>query len=117
MELATLEELTCPEQEAKRLPTEAELVEAAKHDTDALSALYRLHHAAVSRHIVRRVGKLGTAEDLTADVFLAMVRYLPNYRVGETPFRAWLYRLATNRVNKWARWQRRRAWQVLQDIA
>jgi RNA polymerase sigma-70 factor (ECF subfamily) len=51
-----------------------------------------------------------------ADVFLAMVRYLPRYRVGPTPFRAWLYRLATNRVNRWARCQRRSACRQLSDV-
>jgi RNA polymerase sigma-70 factor (ECF subfamily) len=117
MELATLEELTRAEHEPGPRPTEAELIEAAKHEPDALSALYRLHHGAVSRYVMRRVGQANTAEDLVADVFLQMVRYLPKYRVGTTPFRAWLYRLATNRVNRWARWQRRRAWQVLHDIA
>ena len=35
---------------------ERRLVEAAKRDPQALSQLYRLHYAAISRHILRRVG-------------------------------------------------------------
>ena len=31
------------------------------------------------------------------------------------PFQAWLYRLATKRVNRWGRWQRRRAWKELHE--
>lgn len=83
MELATLEELSRVKHALPEpLPTEAELVEAAKRDPNALAGLYRLHHASVSRHVLRRVGQVSVAEDLVADVFLAMVRYLPKYRVG-----------------------------------
>jgi RNA polymerase sigma-70 factor (ECF subfamily) len=95
---------------------EHRLIEAAKSDPQALAQLYRQHYEAISRHVVRRVGRIGVAEDLVADVFLAMVRYLPRYRVGATPFRAWLYRLATNRVNRWARWERRRTCRKLHDM-
>jgi RNA polymerase sigma factor (sigma-70 family) len=95
---------------------EHRLIEAAKRDPRALAQLYREHYEAISRHVLRRVGRISVAEDLVADVFLAMVRYLPRYRVGVTPFRAWLYRLATNRVNRWARWERRRACRRLHDV-
>src|SRR5918994_476131 len=50
--------------------------------------------------------------DLAAETFLAMVRYLPRFRWTGAPFRAWLYRLATNHVNRWAK--RRRGWAVEQ---
>jgi RNA polymerase sigma-70 factor (ECF subfamily) len=95
---------------------ERRLIEAAKRDPHALSQLYRQHYHAISQHVLRRVGRTTIAEDLVADVFLAMVRYLPRYRVGPTPFRAWLFRMATNRVNRWARWQRRRACRKLHDV-
>lgn len=92
---------------------ESRLVEAAKRDPEALAQLYRGYQPLIARYVLRRVGQAAAAEDLVADVFLAMVRYLPRYRVGATPFRAWLYRIATNRINRWARWQRRRAWKEL----
>jgi RNA polymerase sigma-70 factor (ECF subfamily) len=116
--MSTLLEHGVCEQDEPVFNAEAEhrLLEAAKHDTNALSELYRQHYEAISRHVVRRVGQRTIAEDLVADVFLTMVRYLPRYRIGPTPFRHWLYRLATNRVNRWARWQSRRAWQQLQDV-
>jgi RNA polymerase sigma-70 factor, ECF subfamily len=96
--------------------TEDRLVAAAKHDSQAVALLYREHYTAIARYICRRVGSPTVAEDLAADVFLAMVRYLPRYRIGPTPFRTWLYSLATNRVNRWARWQRRRACRQLHDV-
>ncbi len=95
---------------------EQRLIDAAKSDPQAVARLYREHYPAIGRHVLRRVGDPTVAEDLVADVFLAMVRYLPRYRIGPTPFRAWLYRLATNRVNRWARRQRRRVCWQLRDV-
>jgi RNA polymerase sigma-70 factor (ECF subfamily) len=113
--LIQTQELSATQRDGESEGHETALLLAAKHDPHALSELYRLHYPAIARYIMRRVGQMSIAEDLVADVFLNMVRYLPRFRVGPTPFRAWLYRLATNRVNRWARWQRRRAWRQLQD--
>ena len=47
-------------------------------------------------------------EDLVADVFVAALRNLPRYRDRGLPFKAWLYRIATNCLNRWARRERKR---------
>ena len=91
---------------------ERELVERAKTDTIALAQLYRLHYQAIAGHVKRRVGNRPDVDDLVADTFLTMVRYLPRFRWTGVPFRVWLYRLATNQVNKWAKRQRR--WAIRQ---
>jgi len=104
------------EEPARDREAEHRLIRAAASDPKAVALLYRQHHEAIARYVLRRVGQSGIAEDLVADVFLSMVRYLPRYRIGETPFRAWLYRLATNRVNRWARWRRWRVFRQLQDV-
>jgi RNA polymerase sigma-70 factor (ECF subfamily) len=75
---------------------ERRLVERAKRDPAALATLYRTHYAAMYRYVVRRVGNQHDADVLVAGVFLAMVRYLPQFRWRNAPFRSWLYRLATN---------------------
>jgi RNA polymerase sigma-70 factor, ECF subfamily len=92
------------------------LVERAKRDPRALALLYDMHYAAIARYVARRVGPSDT-EDLVAEVFLAMVRYMPRFRSRGVPFRAWLYRLATNQVNRWARRRRRDARHRLAEIA
>lgn len=99
----------------KNLPVEAELIQRAKCEPEAMAELFREHYAPIGNYIRHRVGNSSTADDLTSEVFLAMVRYLPRFRVNGTPFRAWLYRLATNQVNRWARRQRRFAWKQLHD--
>ncbi len=94
---------------------EAALVSRAKRDPQAFAALYRRHYAAIAGYVFRRVGDEHTAEDLTADVFLAAVRSLGGYRHRGVPFRAWLYRIATHTVNRWARRQRKRFCQTLPE--
>jgi len=91
---------------------ERHLIERAKSDPAALSELYRLHFRAIATHVHRRIGKEADADDVVAETFLAMVRYLPRFLWTGVPFRVWLYRLATNQVNCWAK--QRRRWLVEQ---
>lgn len=84
-------------------PTEVDLVERAKRDPRAFARLYRQHYAAIAGHVLRRVGNVHVAEDLAADVFVTAMRSIRRYRPRGVPFRAWLYRIATNTVNRWAR--------------
>ncbi len=86
---------------------EADLVERAKRDPQAFSVLYRRHYSAMAGYVFRRTGDVHLTEDLVADVFLTAMRFLPRYRQRGAPFRAWLYRIATTSVNRWARRNRR----------
>lgn len=93
---------------------ERELIERFKNDVSVVAVLYRRHHEAIALYILRRVGCVHETEDLTAETFVAMVKYLPSYRFRGLPFRSWLYRLATTQVNRWARRKRRL---VLKEIS
>ena len=94
---------------AEFISDEHQLIERAKRDRDAFSELYRRHYRAIARYVHRRIGEPHTADDLIADVFMTVLQYLPRYRHRSAPFRAWLFRIATNRVNRWARRERKRA--------
>jgi len=88
---------------------EQELVARARHDAGAFAEIYRRHAHAIGGYVYRRVGDVHTTDDLVADVFLAAMRALPRYRIRGVPLRAWLYRIATNTVNRWAgrnKWRR-----------
>lgn len=87
---------------------EATLVERAKRDPHAFAELYRRYYAPLAAHVHRRVGDQHTTDDLVAEVFLTVMRSLGRYRNRGVPFRAWLYRIATNTVNRWARRRRSR---------
>jgi RNA polymerase sigma-70 factor (ECF subfamily) len=83
--------------------------QAQRGDMDAIGTLYDRHHTSIFGYLWSRVWDQQLAEDLTGEVFIRMIGALPDYRSGETPFRAWLYRIAHNlmvdHVRKHSRWQ------------
>jgi RNA polymerase sigma-70 factor, ECF subfamily len=97
------------------IPDERRLIEQARRDPAALSELYRIHFPAIHAYVVRRVGDKNDADDLTAEVFLTMVRSMWRFRWQGAPFRAWLYRIATNQVNRWASQKRRHVTRQLEE--
>ena len=96
---------------------EVRLIERAKRDREALGELYRQHYSTVYHFVHRRVGNRPDADDIVADVFVAMVRNLHQFRHRGVPFRAWLYRLAITQLSRWARRRRRWAAQQLYDMS
>ncbi len=93
--------------EAGGTNAEPTLVERAKSDRDSFSQLYRLHYRAIARYLYRRTGDVHLTEELLSDVFFTALRTLPRFEQRGIPFRSWLYRIATNAVNNWARKKRR----------
>jgi RNA polymerase sigma-70 factor, ECF subfamily len=85
------------------------LIERAKVSSDALAALYRKYQPIITGYVLRRVRNRHDAEDIIANVFLAMVRGLRQYQASQAPFVVWLYRIATNEINWWIRKRRARA--------
>ena len=85
---------------------EQQIVELAKSDPLAVSHLYREHYGAIHGYIQRRVGNLDDTNDIVAEVFMAMVRYLPRFRWTGAPFRCWLLVLSTTQINRWIRKKR-----------
>lgn len=92
--------------------TARELLRRARGlDDEALEWLYRSYADRVFRYIRAKVANDGLAEEVTADVFLRLLRALETYRLPETDvlprFTAWLYRVAHNHlVDMLRRWQR-----------
>ncbi len=78
----------------------------AKSDGLAISYLYRQHYGAIHCYVDRRIGNAHDTNDIVAEVFMSMVRYLPRFRWSGVPFRCWLLVLATNQINRWIRKRR-----------
>jgi RNA polymerase sigma-70 factor (ECF subfamily) len=94
-----------------------ELVKRAQQgDSAAVGALYDRHHTPIFRFVWSRVSDQQTAEDLTGDVFMKMVTSLPDYKISDVPFRAWLYRIARNLVTDEYRKQTGKTAVSLQDV-
>ncbi len=88
---------------------EQDLVRRARTDPGAFAELDRTHYRAIAGYIHRRTGDVHLTEDLASDVFMIALRTLPRFRHRGVPIRSWLYRIAANRVNRWARRERRKA--------
>ncbi len=78
---------------------EQELVQrACEGDTQAFGELYELWVDWIYRYIYYRVSNDLIAEDLTSKVFLKAWEHLPRFEQGDSPFIAWLHRIAHNTV-------------------
>lgn len=83
------------------------LVSAARQDTEAVGRLFDKYYSEILGYIYHCTLDSTVAEDLTSNVFLAAFRHLGRYRWRQIPFRAWLFRIATNEVRMHWRRQRR----------
>jgi len=93
--------------ERSYLDEERDLVERARRDRAAFTQLYRRYYDDVTSYVYRRLGDMHATEDVVADVFLAVMQSLRRYQYRGIPLKAWLYRIATNSVNRWLRRNRR----------
>ena len=76
---------------------ETQLIQKAKNgDRNALGQLYDIYHSKIFRYIAYRVGDRALAEDLTAEVFVTMVKKLHSFQDRGRPLLTWLYTIAGN---------------------
>ncbi|MEM8859629.1 MAG: sigma-70 family RNA polymerase sigma factor, partial [Chloroflexota bacterium] len=83
----------------KTMVDDKRLIKQAKAgDRKALGDLSDLHQPAIYRYLVYRVRDAALAEDITAEVFVTMVRKLHTFEDRGRPFLAWLYTIAGNAI-------------------
>lgn len=90
-------------QSAKRsrmpLDNERQLVlQAQAGNAEAFGQLYDAYMERIYRFIYFRVEDQQTAEDITSKVFMRAWNNLDRFRLGRTPYLAWLYTIAHNAV-------------------
>lgn len=88
---------------------------AQRGNAEAVAALYQMFVQPIYRFILYRVPTDEDAEDLTAEVFLKMVKALPTFQWTGAPFEAWLYRIAAARIIDFRRRANRRPQISLED--
>lgn len=69
----------------------------------AFSSLFRRHYDEIFRYCARRLPDRSTAEDITSQVFLKMVKNFDSFTGDESGFRCWLFRIACNEINSFYR--------------
>ena len=76
--------------------TELDLITRAQGgDRWAFGELVRRHRQGVVNVVYRMCGDTNVAEDAAQEAFIRAWQHLPNYR-PRSPFRNWVYRIATN---------------------
>ncbi|MBN2238355.1 MAG: RNA polymerase sigma factor [Dehalococcoidales bacterium] len=77
---------------------EKQLVENSKTDPESFAKLYDYYYPQIFRYIQRRTGSIGTAQDITSEVFFKALNNIAKFRWRGIPFSAWLYRIANNEI-------------------
>jgi RNA polymerase sigma-70 factor, ECF subfamily len=68
---------------------------ARQGDNKSIGLLFECYQQGIFRYLYYQVGERHTAENLTMDVYLNMVRGLPGFQPEEAPlFREWLFQIA-----------------------
>lgn len=80
------------------LVNEADLIEAARKDPDAFGVLFDLYYKPILNYILRRVGDVALAQDLSSETFFKAYQKLWQFRFRGVAFSAWLYRIASNEI-------------------
>jgi RNA polymerase sigma-70 factor, ECF subfamily len=73
--------------------------QAQQGDADRIAELYETYHIKIFRYLYYRVGDRQTAEDLTSEVFIRMLRFLGGFKPPGASFQAWLFQIARNICN------------------
>jgi RNA polymerase sigma-70 factor (ECF subfamily) len=82
---------------------ENEMVELSRRDPRAFSVLYEKYFDRIYYFILRQTDDEETAGDLCSQTFVNVLNHLPSYEFRGLPFSAWLYKIASNEVNKFYR--------------
>jgi RNA polymerase sigma-70 factor (ECF subfamily) len=81
------------------LADEARLLDRIRqYDQAALAQVYDQYYDRIYHYVFRFVGQVATAEDLTANVFLRLLKAVHSGNEPHTNLLAWLYRVAHNLV-------------------
>jgi RNA polymerase sigma-70 factor, ECF subfamily len=81
-------------------PDEALVAGVARGDVDAFAALYRRHQGLVYRFALHLTGSPATAEDVTHEAFLAVMREAGRFQAGRGSAAAWLCGIARNHARR-----------------
>jgi RNA polymerase sigma-70 factor (ECF subfamily) len=87
------------------------LVSSARHNIEAAGSLYDRYYSEILGYIYHCTLDTHAAEDLTSNVFLSAFRHLGRYKLRQIPFRAWLFRIATNEVRM--HWRRQKRFKIV----
>lgn len=71
---------------------------AQQFENAALTSLYQTYYPKVYNYAHLQLGEVQAAEDLASEVMVKVLESLKDYRFTGTPFAAWVFRIARNRL-------------------
>ncbi len=97
------------------IESEILLIKRAQTDPACFGPLYDSYYKPVFLFVYRRTDDEDLTADLTSQVFLKAITYLPKYEHKGLPFSAWLFRIAVNEVNMFFRKHKNRRSLSIED--
>jgi RNA polymerase sigma-70 factor, ECF subfamily len=88
------------------LKQEYEVLQRAKKNPKAFGELYERHFDRIFNYIYRQTDDEALTADLCSQTFLIALKNIDRYEFRGVPFSAWLYKIASNEVNKHYRKQK-----------
>ena len=79
---------------------EEAIISRAKRDPKAFGVLYEKYFDRIFYYLLRQTDDEELAGDLCAQTFVNVLNHLKRYEFRGVPFSAWLYKIASNEVNK-----------------
>ena len=79
---------------------EFETVQSAVKDPAKFQIIYDRYFIMIFNYIFRKIDDEDITADLTSQTFLKALKNLKKYKYKGVPFSAWLYRIASNEVNR-----------------
>lgn len=86
-----------------KLEEEKLLIEAARRDPEFFGEIFDQYYQAILNYSIKRTGNVAVAQDVVSETFFIALRKLWQFRWQGAPFSSWLYRIATNEINKFFR--------------
>jgi len=88
--------------------TEEQLLTAIKEDPQLFEEVFRLYYTPVFGYILRRTGNMDDAADISAETFYKAFTHIQKFNYRGISIKVWLYRIATNEVNMFFRFRKKR---------
>jgi len=85
------------------LNEEKELIKLAKKEPEVLAKVYGHYYPKIFGYVLKRTANLEIAQDITSETFFKALKKLWQFRWRNISFSSWLYKIATNEINKYFR--------------
>ena len=79
---------------------EYSILEKSKNDSRVFGVLYEKYFDRIFNFIYRQTDDEALTADLSSQTFLIALKNVGKYQFRGVPFSAWLYKIASNEVNK-----------------